>query len=230
MNGTRAVAFISLIGGNDIYTYGNSHNLIIYFRPDDSKAMAFLWDMDFSFVATINTQLFPGNGNATTYNFITTIPDNYRKFCSHLVDLSSVTGNSGYMGDWATRYASLVGQNWSGAVNYLAQRATYVRSQLPLNTPCHPEQWRHEFFDDQQRGDAYRDCPPDRAKHCYQRRGLSHHLEHAHELVGNSSAHDGDQHAAGAGNRQIGKSAGEPKQLHHRHQHGPGCAWAGGNQ
>ena len=132
---TRAVAFISLIGGNDIYTYGNSHNLIIYFRPDDSKAMAFLWDMDFSFVATINTQLFPGNGSATTYNFITTIPDNYRKFCSHLVDLSSLTGNSAYMGDWATRYASLVGQNWSGAVNYLAQRATYVRGQLPLNTP-----------------------------------------------------------------------------------------------
>src|SRR6185436_8604001 len=40
----RAVAFLSLIGGNDIYTYGNSHNFMIYVRPGDNKAVAFLWD------------------------------------------------------------------------------------------------------------------------------------------------------------------------------------------
>ena len=27
------------------------------------------------------------------------------------------------------------GQNWSGAVNYLQQRANYIRSTMPLTTP-----------------------------------------------------------------------------------------------
>ena len=130
----RAVAFISLIGGSDIYTYGNSHNFIIYFRPGDNKAMAFPWDMDFSFVASVN-QAFPGTGSANTYKLITTIPDNLRRYYWHLMDLSSVTGDSAYMGQWASRYAGMLGQNWSGAVNFLVQRAAYVRSQLPTNAP-----------------------------------------------------------------------------------------------
>src|SRR6185369_13778930 len=50
-------------------------------------------------------------------------------------DLSEVTGNSTYMGQWAARYAGMLGQNWGGAVNFLAQRAAYVRSQLPTNAP-----------------------------------------------------------------------------------------------
>jgi hypothetical protein len=130
----RAVAFISLIGGGDIYTYGNSHNFIIYFRPGDHKAMAFLWDMDFSFVAPIN-QPFPGAGSANTYKLITTIPDNLRRYYWHLLDLSEVTGNSAYLGRWASHYAGLLGQNWGGVVNFLAQRAAYVRGQLPTNAP-----------------------------------------------------------------------------------------------
>jgi hypothetical protein len=128
----RAVAFLSLIGGNDIYTYGNSHNFIIYFRPVDNKAMAFPWDMDFSFSASVS-QPFPGAASANTYKLITTIPDNLRRYYWHLLDLTDITGNSAYMGQWAARYAGMLGQNWGGAVNFLAQRAAYVRSQLPTN-------------------------------------------------------------------------------------------------
>jgi len=130
----RAVAFLSLIGSDDMYTYGNSHNLIIYFRPQDQKGMAFLWDMDYEFVAA-TTKAFPGNGSATTYKIITTFPDNYRRYYNHLLDLSSVTGDATYMGQWAGRYAGLLGQNWGNAVNYLSQRAAYVRGSMPLTTP-----------------------------------------------------------------------------------------------
>ncbi len=131
----RAVAFIGLVGGSDIYTYGNSHNQIIYFRPEDNKAMAFLWDLDFSFIEGNLTQAFPGTGSANTYKLITTIPANYRSYYCHLLDLSNITGNSTYMNQWASRYAGLMGQNWSAAVDFLARRATYVRNQLPLTTP-----------------------------------------------------------------------------------------------
>ncbi len=129
----RAVAFLGLIGVNDMFTYGNKHNFIIYVRPEDNKAMAFLWDMDFSFVAATN-QAFPGSASPNAYKLITTIPDNLRRYYWHLMDLSDITGNSTYMGQWASNYSGLVGQNWSGAVTFLAQRAAYVRSKLPLNT------------------------------------------------------------------------------------------------
>ncbi len=129
----RAVAYLALIGGADIYTYGNSHNLIIYFRPEDQKAMAFLWDMDFSFVSSV-TAPFPGTGSPNTSKLFSN-PDNNRRYYNHLYDLSAVTGDSAYMQRWANHYAGLVGQNWSGAVNYLAQRAAYVRSVLPVSTP-----------------------------------------------------------------------------------------------
>ncbi|MGC8744959.1 MAG: lamin tail domain-containing protein [Verrucomicrobiia bacterium] len=131
---TRAVALLSLIGSDDMYTYNNSHNLIIYFRPEDGRGMAFLWDLDYSFVASI-TKPFPGNGSANTYKIITTIPDNYRRYYHHLYDLTRFSGDSSFLTDWANRYARLLGQNWSGVVNYLVQRANFVKSYLPVSTP-----------------------------------------------------------------------------------------------
>ena len=129
----RVVAFLSLIGGNDMYTYGNSHNLDIYFRPEDGKAMAFLWDLDYSFVAAIDAA-FPGTGSPNTTKLIYR-PANLHAYYGHLYDLSGITGNSAYMNGWAQRYAPMVGQDWGGAVTYLAQRAAYVRSRLPITTP-----------------------------------------------------------------------------------------------
>ena len=35
---------------------------------------------------------------------------------------------------WANRYAGLLGQDWSGVVNYLQQRANFIRSTMPLTT------------------------------------------------------------------------------------------------
>lgn len=129
----RTVAFISLIGSSDMYTDWNPHNLIVYMRPADGKAMAFPWDLDYAFSQSTN-QVFPGAGSANTTKLIQR-PANLHAFYGHLYDLSRVTGDSAYMTRWAHHYASLVGQNWTNAVNWLADRAAYVRSQLPLTTP-----------------------------------------------------------------------------------------------
>jgi hypothetical protein len=129
----RGVAFLALLGGNDMYSFGNSHNVIFYFRPEDNKAMLFPWDMDYSFTMTTNSA-FLGTGSANTLKLIN-LPSNLHAYYGHLYDLASITGNSAYMGRWATHYAGLVGQDWGGAVTYLKDRANYVRSQLPLSTP-----------------------------------------------------------------------------------------------
>ena len=129
----RGVAFISLMGASDIYPNGNSHNAIFYFRPEDGKAMLFPWDLDYAFVQATNIA-FPGTGSPNTAKLVN-LPGNLHTYYGHLYDLSLVTGDSAYMGRWATHYAGLVGQNWSAAITYLKQRADYVRSQLPLSTP-----------------------------------------------------------------------------------------------
>ena len=126
----RTLAFKAFTGDVDTFTYGLNHNWKVYFRPEDGKALGLLWDMDFSY--TQSTDYAPlGTGSATTYR-IAKLPNNYRRFCNHLLDISTTTINAAYLGPWATRYSRLLGQNWSGLVTYLQQRASYVRGTLPL--------------------------------------------------------------------------------------------------
>ncbi len=129
----RAVAFIGLIGNNDMYTYGNSHNHMIFFRPEDGRAMSFLWDMDYSYVQATNV-VFPGTGSPTTTRLLQR-PANLHAYYAHIHDLSLFTGDAAYNLRRANRYSALVGQNWTNAVRWLADRAAWVRSQLPLATP-----------------------------------------------------------------------------------------------
>ena len=129
----RTMAFKAFTGDVDTYGYGLSHNFKFFFRPEDGKAMGLLWDMDYSFVNSISAP-FPGGGSANTYKVIT-LPNNLRRYYNHLYDLSSTTVNAAYLGPWAARYASRLGQDWSGVVSYLDQRAAFIRSALPLSTP-----------------------------------------------------------------------------------------------
>ena len=128
----RTLAFVALIGAGDIFTYGLNHNWKLYIRPEDNKVLGLLWDMDYNFVQSISYG-FPGGGSSSTYRF-TMLPNNYRRYYNHLLDLTTTSVNSAYLNRWAAHYAGLLGQNWSGAVNYLQQRATYVRSLMPLST------------------------------------------------------------------------------------------------
>jgi hypothetical protein len=129
----RTLAFKAFTGDADTYTAGLNHNWKIYFRPDDGRALGLLWDMDFAFVQPVNSG-FPGGSSPNTYRIVT-LPDNYRRYCNHLLDLLTTTVNSAHLSSWAGRYAGLLGQNWSGAVNYLQQRANFIRGTLPLTAP-----------------------------------------------------------------------------------------------
>ncbi len=129
----RTLAFKAFTGDVDTYTVGLNHNWKIYFRPGDGKALGLLWDMDFSFVQPENSS-FPGGGSPNTHRIIT-LPDNHRRYYNHLLDLLNTTINTNHLAPWAAHYAGLLGQNWSGAVTYLQQRANYIRSTMPLNTP-----------------------------------------------------------------------------------------------
>ncbi len=128
----RALAFKAFTGDVDTFTYGLNHNWKIYFRPEDGRALGLLWDMDYSFAQSVN-YASPGTGSSTTYN-LTKLPNNNRRFCHHLFDMMTTTINTSYLAPWAAHYGKLVGQNWSGVVDYLQQRADYLRSTLPLAT------------------------------------------------------------------------------------------------
>src|SRR2546422_5165749 len=128
----RAFAMKSLSGDVDTYSQGYPHNFIVYFRPEDPQGLAFLWDMDFSYTRATSAPLY---GDANIAKIISP-PANRRLFYGHLDDIINTTFNRAYLAPWATHYSSLlVGQNYSGVVNYMAQRAGYVRSQLPPSIP-----------------------------------------------------------------------------------------------
>jgi hypothetical protein len=128
----RTLAFAAFTGVGDFYTFDLNHNWKLYFRPEDGRALGLLWDMDFSFVKPVNSS-FPGAGSAGAYRLVM-LPDNYRRYYHHLLDLLTTTINSAHLSPWAARYAGLLGQDWSGAVNYLQQRANYLRGTMPLST------------------------------------------------------------------------------------------------
>jgi len=128
----RTLAFKAFTGDVDTFSQGYNHNFMVYFRQDNGKALGLLWDEDYSFAGAVNAG-FPGTASAGMYNIIT-LPDNYRRYYNHLWDLMTTTVNSTHLTPWANRYAGLLGQNWSGVVNYLQQRATYIRSFMPLTT------------------------------------------------------------------------------------------------
>jgi hypothetical protein len=117
----------------DTYTQGYPHNWKFYFRPGDGRALGLLWDMDFSFVQSIDSG-FPGSASPTTYRIVT-LPNNHRRYSNHLLDLLTRTVNAAHLQPWAAHYAGLLGEDWTGAVTYLQQRADFIRSRLPLTTP-----------------------------------------------------------------------------------------------
>ena len=128
----RTLEFKAFIGDVDTYTLRYKHHWKVYFRPEDGKALGLLWDMDFSFVQSVNNS-FPGTSSPGTYRIIM-LPDNYRRYYNHLLDILTTTVNSAHLGPWATRYAGLLGQDWSGVVSYLQQRADFIRGTMPLTT------------------------------------------------------------------------------------------------
>ncbi len=129
----RALAFKAFTGDVDTFTYGLNHNWKVYFRPDDGRALGLLWDMDFSFVQSTG-YTSPGDASANMAK-ITRLPNNLRRFYSHVLDIGTRAMDDAYLHRWASHYSGLLSQNWSRAADYLVQRSRYLLGTLPKQTP-----------------------------------------------------------------------------------------------
>ena len=129
----RVLAFKAFTGDADTFTYGLNHNFKIFIRPTDGRALGLLWDMDFAYSQAIN-YASPGSGSPNTYKIVN-LPNNYRRFYHHLFDIMTTSVNSGYLAPWVAHYGGLLGQDWSGIMSYLQQRADYLKGTMPLTTP-----------------------------------------------------------------------------------------------
>lgn len=129
----RLFAVLSLTGIADVYTQGNPHNLWLYLRPSDQRMVALPHDLDVSFMRPPTAPLIGDNGNMLK---IINLPANQRLFHWHLRDLITNVWNTGYMGYWTDHYDDfLPGQDFSGILGYIGQRANHVLGQLPGPVP-----------------------------------------------------------------------------------------------
>ncbi len=123
----RTMAVYALGGVNDAYSYGNNHNLMVHARPGDGKVLAMLWDADFAFTRSATSGLWGDQG----LRRIIEIPANTRRYYGHLDDIIDKSYNRDYMRHWTDHYGSMTGRNFSGILNYIQQRSSYVRGRLP---------------------------------------------------------------------------------------------------
>jgi hypothetical protein len=134
----RAFAVMSLCGIGDAYTRGANHNLGLYFRPADGRALALPWDWDFAFVQPTNAPLW-GDMNLAK---IIALPANEHAFKCHLLDLINTIFNTNQLGAWADHYDNFLpttgpypAQSFSSLVPRIAGRASWVLGQLGSPTP-----------------------------------------------------------------------------------------------
>jgi hypothetical protein len=127
----RVFAFKSLSGDADTYGFGYPHNQLIYVPPS-GKALTFPWDMDFSWSLAANGTI---NVGARIGQIIHPFPARQRLFLGNIRDILDTSYNTNYMARWTAHYASLAGQNYSGVLNYINQRAKSARTQLPALSP-----------------------------------------------------------------------------------------------
>ncbi|MEX2188122.1 MAG: lamin tail domain-containing protein [Pirellulales bacterium] len=123
----RTWAMFSLNGNDDLYTRVYDHNYRMYVRPEDGKIIGMPWDLDRAFQIATNAPLW---GDENLRNVIE-LPTNKRLFYGHLFDIANTTANADYMTTWATHFAALTGQSFSGELGYIVARSNYVLGQLP---------------------------------------------------------------------------------------------------
>ncbi|MCZ6795013.1 MAG: lamin tail domain-containing protein [Planctomycetota bacterium] len=128
----RAFALYSLCGVGDTYMSGNFHNNIYYVRPFDRKVLVFPWDMDFSFV---NSTSHPVVWNQHNLRKVLQLPRNTRGYYRHILDIMDTTYNRDYMSRWTRHYGELDRVNFSGILNYIGQRESFVRRGIPREVP-----------------------------------------------------------------------------------------------
>ncbi len=129
----RAYAVITLCGVNDTYTFWLQHNMMMYFRPTDNKAVYLMWDNDFSFTRS-STSAIVGDQNLGK---IINLPSNLRVLYAHMLDLIDTKYNANYLGYWLSHYAPFSGTTYN-RLSYIQERTDYVKGVISSaggNTP-----------------------------------------------------------------------------------------------
>ncbi|MCH8922893.1 MAG: lamin tail domain-containing protein, partial [Planctomycetes bacterium] len=134
----RVAALYSLFGDNDTLFGANSQNLMFYLRPEDNKFILLAWDQDFSFSYSTSSPLFnPENLGWNIFQLID-LPANERLLYGNMLDLIETSFNADYAAPWAEHLGSLVGQNYSGHVTYIRNRASFVTNRISQLVPETP--------------------------------------------------------------------------------------------
>ena len=128
---SRGLAAMSLIGNDDTYTRIWEHNLRYYARPSDGKLILMPWDLDRAFQLGTNSQ--PIGGNAVGRLFRRDVPEHL--FFGHAQDMIETVFNSEYATRWADHYGSLTGTRYRGEASYVRNRANFIASRIPDETP-----------------------------------------------------------------------------------------------
>jgi hypothetical protein len=130
----RCAALYSLFGVADCYmTNGFQHNFRVHVPSDGMNVAALAWDMDFVHNFATNSAAILVGGNLL--RVVNTVPGARHAYYGHLHDLCQTVYNSTYMTPWLSHYGSVVGQNYTGNVNYIEARRTSILSQLPPTVP-----------------------------------------------------------------------------------------------
>ncbi|MCX8157923.1 MAG: lamin tail domain-containing protein [Verrucomicrobiae bacterium] len=122
----RAYALITLCGVNDTYTFWLNHNVMIYFRPEDHKAVYLMWDNDFTFTRSATDVIVGGQNLGRIIN----LPANLRQLYAHLQDLMDTYYNTNYLAYWLAHYGPFSSATYTHRASYIQQRSDYVRSVI----------------------------------------------------------------------------------------------------
>ncbi|MEZ5301153.1 MAG: lamin tail domain-containing protein [Verrucomicrobiales bacterium] len=129
----RTFAVQVLFGVGDNYAFGAQHNMLIYIRPTDGKAMYMPWDMDFTFSQGATASLTPSGD----LNKLLTDTGNRRAYYGHLLDIMDTTFNAAYLGPWADHYSCFApGSPLDGFIATLTARESYARAQIATLFPA----------------------------------------------------------------------------------------------
>jgi hypothetical protein len=127
----RTFTIISLCGVGDTYTRGHRHNAMFYVRPSDQKALAFPWDLDWTWVRPWDGPLF---GDENLGRVAQLLP-NRRLYYGHLLELIATTCNAGYLSRWAKHYGGLAEEDYSPCIDYIERRRGHILSSIPARVP-----------------------------------------------------------------------------------------------
>ena len=137
----RGVATYILFGVSDSYVgstfqVGLGHNMAIYFRPEDDKALFIPWDADFAFELHATEAISNSEKLGDDLDHLIADPANRRLYYGHLLDIIDTSYNTAYLTAWAQHYSLFSdGENLTTFMGYVNTRAAHVRNRVETAIP-----------------------------------------------------------------------------------------------